>query len=169
MAWMDEIKDVVSRYSRAGAGTVRAHTDPHQDYCNIAKSAPPEVMAGALSHAFRSDQARSFAEMVSSLFQWSNSNQRAGLLNELLQSPALGKNPTQSVLAGALKDRGTVTADLAGLITAEQVRQIANEAQQDDPSIIDRVGGFYAQHPGAVKALGGAAIAVAIQHIADRR
>jgi hypothetical protein len=49
------------------------------------------------------------------------------------------------------------------------VEQAAAHAQQNSPSIIDRVSGFYAQHPDAVKGLGAAAITIALQHIARRR
>jgi hypothetical protein len=84
MAWMDAISDIFNRYAGAAGGTASAPADPHQDYRNIAESAPPQVMADALAHAFRSDQTPSFPEMVSSLFRQSNPDQRAGLLDQLM-------------------------------------------------------------------------------------
>jgi hypothetical protein len=62
-----------------------------------------------------------------------------------------------------------VTSQKASQISAEQVQQAVAHAQRENPSIVDQVSGFYAQHPDVVKALGGAAITIAIQHIARRR
>jgi hypothetical protein len=171
MAWMEEIEDVVSRYTGSSGGAAAAQANPHQDYVDIANSAPPQVMADALSHTFRSDQTPSFPEMVSSLFRQSSSDQRAGVLSQLLQKvgpAALAGLPAQSALAGILGGRQSVTPDTAAQVSAEQVQQIATQAQKSDPSVIDRVSAFYAQHPGVVKALGGAAISIAIQRIASR-
>src|SRR4029077_2694676 len=84
MARIDAISDIVSRYSGAEGGTASAPADVHQDYRNIAETAPPHVMADALAHAFRSDQTPSFPAMVSRLFSASNPAQRAGLLNQLI-------------------------------------------------------------------------------------
>ena len=67
-----------NRYSGAAGGTASAPADPHQDYRDIAEAAPPQVMADALAHTFRSEQTPSFPEMVSSLFRQSNPDQRAG-------------------------------------------------------------------------------------------
>jgi hypothetical protein len=172
MAWMDEVTDIVSRYAGAGGGAAPAQADPHRDYCEVAGSAPSQVVADALAHTFRSDQTPSFPEMVSSLFQQSNPDQRAGLLSQLLRrvSPsALAGLPSQSVLAGPAGGQQNVSPETARQVSSDQVKQIASQAQRDDPSIVDRVSGFYAQHPGVVKALGGAAITIALRHIAGRR
>jgi hypothetical protein len=166
MTWMDEISNIVNRYAGGGGGTASAPADPHQDYRTIAQSAPPQVMADALSHTFRSDQTPSFPEMVSGLFRQSNPEQRAGLLNQI--KGAIGSGALASI--PGLKDLGsqTVTPQQASQVSADQVQQVASNAQRDNPSIIDQVSGFYAKHPDLVKALGGAAISIAIQHIAQR-
>ena len=46
---------------------------------------------------------------------------------------------------------------------------MANQAAQHDPSIIERAGNFYAQHPTLVQALGAGAAVLAMKHIADSR
>jgi hypothetical protein len=46
---------------------------------------------------------------------------------------------------------------------------MAAQAERRNPSVVDEVSGFYAQHPQAVKALGGLALTVALQHILKRR
>jgi hypothetical protein len=172
MAWMDEISEIFNRYAGAAGGAVSAPADPHQDYRNIAESAPPQVMADALAHAFRSDQTPSFPEMVSSLFRQSNPDQRAGLLNQVMGAigpAALANVPGLNELAGSSGGGQSVTSQQASQISAEQVQQAVAHAQRENPSIVDKISGFYAQHPDAVKALGGAAITIAIQHIARRR
>jgi len=171
MSWMDAISDILNRHAGAAGGTAAAPADPHKDYQAIAQAAPPQVMADALAHAFRSDQTPSFSEMVGSLFRQSNPDQRAGLLSHLMQaiSPAsLASIPGLSELAGSSGQGAGVTAMKASQISAEQVQQAAANAQRDNPSIVDKVSGFYAQHPDVVKALGGSAIAIAIQSIVRR-
>lgn len=54
-------------------------------------------------------------------------------------------------------------------ISPTQIREMAEEAQKSDPGILDRVGGFYAQHPELVKILGGAALAIALGRMAQKR
>jgi hypothetical protein len=172
MAWMDTINDIVNRYSGAPGGAASAPSDPHSDYSEVAQAAPKEVMADALAKTFRSDQTPSFPEMLSNLFRESDPNQRAGLLNQIIRRigpAALMSIPGLRGLAGAAGQRQNVTPEQANQISPEQVQQVAAHAERSDPSIVDHVSNFYAQHPGVVKALGGAAIAIALRHISQRR
>ena len=57
----------------------------------------------------------------------------------------------------------------ANEVSAEQVQQIAAHAEKQDLSVIDRVSSFYAQHPEVVKAVGGLALGIALQHMVKRR
>lgn len=171
MGWMDAIGDIVNRYTGAAGGTASAPEDLHQDFMNVAKAAPPQVTADALAHAFRADQTPSFPEMVASLFQGSNPDQRAGLLNQLLGSvgpAALASIPGLKSLSGVLGGGETITPQQANQVSPEQVQQAAEHAQRTNPSIVDQVSGFYASHPTAVKALGTAAVTLVLQHIARR-
>jgi hypothetical protein len=171
MAWIDSVSDIISRYTSAG-GAVSAPADPHQDYCNIARQAPQPVVADALAHTFRSDQTASFPEMVSSLFQGSSPNQQAGLLNQLIGAigpAALTRTPWLRSIASTSSGVPNLAPQAASQVTAEQVQQLADHAERSNPSVIDQVSGFYAQHPGVVKALGGTAIAMAIRHMIQRR
>jgi hypothetical protein len=168
MAWTDLISDIANRYSGKAGGTAPSPADPHQDFSKVAQSAPPEVTAGALAHVFRSDQTPGFPQMVSSLFRESDSEQRAGLLNRLVAaiSPAaLARIPGLSELVGGGQ---SVTPEQATQVSPEQVQQAAAHAQRSNPSIVDEVSGFYAQHPNVVKALGAAVITMALQHISRR-
>jgi hypothetical protein len=60
-----------------------------------------------------------------------------------------------------------VTPEQASQMTPEQVQQIAAQAEQHNPGIVDRMGDFYAEHPTLVKTLGGAALAIALGHMAQ--
>ncbi len=170
MAWMDEIGSIVSRYA-SGGGAAAAPADPREDYSNIAQSAPPQVMADALAHTFRSDQTPAFPEMVSNLFQQSNADQRAGLLNRLMGTlgpAALASAPALQALASKFLGGERVTTAQAAQVSPDQVQEFAGHALNHNPSIIDEVSGFYSQHPDLVKGIGAAALGIAIRHIAQR-
>lgn len=162
MGWIDSLNEIVQRYSGQGGGTAPAPEDPHRDYQQVVETAPPNVVANGLSQAFRSDQTPSFPEMLSNLFSHSDPDQRAGVLNRILGSLPPG------TLAGLPGLSRQVTPQEASQVTPEQVQEIATHAQRQNPSIVDDVSGFYAQHPQVVKALGGLAITIAMQHMMRR-
>jgi hypothetical protein len=64
---------------------------------------------------------------------------------------------------------GQVTPQQAQQVPPEAVEKIATEAEKHDPSVVDRASQFYAEHPQAVKALGGLALAMVIGHIANNQ
>ena len=172
MGWLNTINDVLQHYSGQRDGTASASSeDAHEDFQQVARAAPQDVLADGISQMFRSDQTPSFPDMISNLFNQSDPNQRAGLLTHLLASVAPGALagiPGLSGLAGSLAG-GQITPQQANQISPEQVQQIAVHAEKQDPSIIDRVSSFYAQHPGVMKAVGGLALTIALQHINRRR
>jgi hypothetical protein len=47
------------------------------------------------------------------------------------------------------------------------VQELAAKAEQQNPGIVERMGDFYAEHPTLVKAIGGAALAIALGHMAQ--
>ena len=158
MAWTDALQEILQRYSGAGAGTAAAPADPHGDYQQVARAAPADVVAGGLSQAFRSDQTPPFPQMLANLFGQSDPNQRAGVLNRL-----------RSALEPGAASGGAVTPQQASQVSPQEVQEMAAQAERRNPSIIDEVSGFYAQHPQAVKAVGGLALTIALQHILKRR
>jgi hypothetical protein len=103
-----------------------------------------------------------------------NPDQKAGLLSRLIQ--AAGPAILASVAGGALSRFGAGTAGSApgvsppdtAVVTGAQAGELAEAVRQRDPTIVDRVGSFYSEHPLVVKALGAAALAVAMNHIAKR-
>ncbi|MCC2954471.1 hypothetical protein LK542_02450 [Massilia sp. IC2-477] len=143
----------------------------HDDFDRVAQNAPQDALARGLSGALRSDQTPPFPQMVSQMFGQSNPNQRAGMLNQLLATlgPAvlaqLGNGGLGNLFGGRTPTQ--VTPEQASQVSPEQVRELAEKAEQQNPSIVDRMGDFYAQNPTLVKAIGGAALAIALGHMAQ--
>src|SRR5215831_988414 len=103
MDWMNAVNDILQRYSGQAGGSAPAPEDPHNDFQRVAQAAPREIVANGISQAFRSDQTPPFPEMLASLFGQSDPNQRAGLLNRLLESigpGAIASLPALGNLAG---------------------------------------------------------------------
>jgi len=98
-------------------------------------------------------------------------NQRAGMLNQLLAT--LGPTVLASLGNGGLgkmfggRTPTQVTPEQAEQISPDDVDALAEKAEQQNPSIVDRMGDFYADNPTLVKAIGGAALAIALGHMAQ--
>lgn len=169
MSVMDILKSYIDR-----------PTDTHQDFDEVARQVPAETLGGGIADALRSDKTPDFGQMAASLFGGSNGQQQAGLLGQLIRSvgPALFSSVAGGVLGRMLQGRGTasdstptsrdISETEASQLSPDQVREIATEAQKQDPSVLDRVGAYYAQHPEVVKVLGGAALAIALGQVANR-
>ncbi len=164
--------DILNRYVEPQSG--KAGENAEDDFDGVAQTAPPEVVSHGLAEAFRTDKTPPFGQMVGQLFGQSDPQQRAGLLNQILGSagPGLLGGLASGGLAGLLQKLGgaktPVTADQTSAVNPEQVNEIVSRAEKDDPSIVDRVSDFYAQHPGLVKTLGSAALAIALAKMAQR-
>src|SRR5262249_50688006 len=110
---------------------------------------------------FRSQETPAFSDMVGKLFGRSNQKQEAGLLGHLLSSlapEAMAGLPGLGSLAGIPGGAARDPELLANQLSPAQVQQIATHAQAQDPSIIDRVSGFYSNHPEVMRAVGGLAL-----------
>ncbi|MEP7303155.1 MAG: hypothetical protein ABI699_16700 [Caldimonas sp.] len=163
------ITDILQQYA------VRP-TDTQTDFDEVSRQVPADVLGGGIAQAFRSEQTPDFGNMIGSLFGGSNSQQRAGLLGQLIRSVAPAvlsglAGGTLGRLVQGMKGGGAapeVTPAQIEHITPEQVQEVATAAEQNDPSVLDRVGAFYAEHPEVVKVLGGAALAIALGQMAQR-
>jgi len=127
-----------------------------------------DELARGIAAAFRSDTTPPFPKMVATLFNSSNPQQRAGVVNELLQSVSAG---AVRRIAGGVLGRmlgpdipGSISAEQACRLSPSDVSAIAAHAAQNDPSTIDRLGSFYSQHPALVKTLGSVALGVLSRH-----
>jgi hypothetical protein len=162
--------DILNQY--AGQQTSQATPAASQHFGQVAQEAPPTVVSQGLADAFRADQTPPFGEMVAHLFGNSDPQQRAGLVAQLVS----GSGPGLLAAAGGplgelirrLASGSTVTPEQAAAITPEQVQQVATHAEQQNPSIVDRVSDFYSQHPTVVQTLGSAALTIALAKMAQR-
>jgi hypothetical protein len=176
MDWMNQLSGILQPYN--GAQPQQAPQTVDDDFDQFTQAAPSSAVADGLAAAFRSDQTPAFGQMVAQMFGNANGQQRAGILNTLVQ--ALG--PT--ILSQIMTRGGGGLSGLAGLfgggekqvtpeeaeqVSPEAVQQLAAQAEKQDPSIIDRVSGFYAEHPTLVKSLGAAALTIALAKIAQRQ
>ncbi len=167
-----------------GAGAAPARTSVHDDFNQIAQSAPQSALADGLAAAFRSNETPEFGKMAAQLFNNSDGEQRAGILNTLLRTAGplilsqILSRQTQPLGSGGFSNlidllRGghetEVTPEQAEQIPAGAVGEIAAQAEKKDPSVIDQVSKFYAEHPTLVKTLGAAALTVAVSQIAKRQ
>jgi hypothetical protein len=151
-------------------------TDTHTDFDEVARQVSPDVLGNGIAQAFRSEQTPSFGNMIGSLFGGSNPQQRAGLVGQLIRSvaPAVLSGLAGGALGrifqggGASASAPNVTPAQVEQMTPEQVQAVANAAEKNDPSILDRVGAYYAEHPEVVKVLGGTALAIALGQMATR-
>lgn len=153
-------------------------TDTETDFDEVARQVPPDVLGSGIAQAFRSDQTPSFGDMIGNLLGGSNAQQRTGLLNQLIQ--AVGPAVLSGVAGGALgrlvqglqnqstSAQPTLTPAQAEQLTPQQLKEIAIAAEKKDPTVLDKVGSFYAQYPDLVKMLGGAALAIALGQMANR-
>ena len=165
-----DIADILKQYADRP-------TDTQTDFDEVARQVPPDVLGGGIAQAFRSEQTPDFGSMIGSLFGGSTPQQRAGLLGQLIS--AVGPAVLSSIAGGALgrmfqgggasgARQRQVTPDDVIDMTPEQVREVASAAEKSDPSIMDRVGAYYAEHPEVVKVLGGTALAIALGQMATR-
>jgi hypothetical protein len=181
-----DLGDLLQQYL-GGTNAPSADTSTHFD--QAAQAAPTNVLQDGLSAMFHSDQTPPFGQMACQMFGNANSSQQAGMLNQLIAG--MGPGVLASLLnqggnasgGGALGGLGGLLGQLTGggaqtpaaitpaqasQITPDQVQVLANHAQQANPSIIDKMSGFYAEHPTLVKTLGTAALGIALSHMAQR-
>lgn len=187
MDWMNQIGGLLQQYAGGPPNPnnqSNAQNSPYppatidDDFDQVAQAAPPQALSSGLADAFRSSQTPPFPQMLGQLFNQSNGQQRANIVNTLLAAagPSVlsqmmnrgGSNPLAGIL-GNLQGQATpqVTPDQAQQLPAQWVEDVATQAEQKDPSIIDQVSDFYAQQPALVKTLGGVALAVALAKMSN--
>lgn len=167
MSWINEVGDLLQQYKGASPSAPPASTE--SDFATVAKQAPPGVLADGLAAAFRSQSTPPFAQMVAQLFGQSDGEQRAGILNQLMAGAG-----TEGLASGLLahipgfSGSGAITSAQAQQVSPDTARQLAAQAASRDPSIMERAGEFYAQHPRLVQGLGAAALALVMSHVSQR-
>jgi len=166
---LGNVMNILNQYRGASAATPPPTVE--EDYAQVAQNAPQPHLATGLAEAFRSDETPPFGQMLSTLFTNSNGQQRAGILNQLLSAvgPGLLASGGLSSLTGLLRGgQTTITPDQASQISPQDVAQLAEHAQKQNPSIVDQAGQFYAQHPTLVQALGAGSLALIMSHLSRK-
>lgn len=153
-----------------------AHPRPNQlfpnileDFSELAKTAPAEAIAEGLSAALQSDETASFGDLVADLFLRSDADQRAGLLNILVEhiSGSSKAALANAGLFGLTSYANQITLVRIMDISPEAVFAMAMEAEQRDATVVDRVSAFYAHHPAIVRTLGVGVVSVIMTYIAN--
>ncbi len=164
---MSNLFGILQQYAGGGSQTA---ANAEQDFQHVAQNAPQEHVAGALTDLFRGGGESSFPQMIGNLFTRSNGQQQAGILNHLIE--AAGPQATSGILGSILGSQsgspGRLNEQQASQIPPEAVQQMAAQAQQSNPSIVEQAGNFYSQHPTLVQALGTGALAMVMSHMSRR-
>jgi hypothetical protein len=158
--------DILQQYT----DPARAPTDRVEEHFDqVARQSDPRDLGNGVAAAFRSDSTPPFGQMIGDLFGRSDPQQRAGILNQIVQSVGAGglASIAGGILGRVLGGTGgnapaTITPEQAARISPADATVIAEHAEKKDPTIMDRAGEFYAQHPDLVKGLGAAALAIAL-------
>ena len=133
----------------------------------LAQAVPSSSIASGLAEVFRSGQSPPFAQLTAQLFSNGNGQQQASVLNTLLASVGPGvlsqlTGGNSSPLAALLQGGQTsVTPEQAAVVKPEDIQALAEHAEKQDPSIIDKLSQVYAEHPELIKTLGAAALTIA--------
>ncbi|HYD59425.1 MAG TPA: hypothetical protein VEC35_03680 [Noviherbaspirillum sp.] len=147
-----------------------------QDFVAVARSVPAEHVSTGLAEAMHSEQTPPFEDLVSESFERGDDELRTAMLRQLIDgaSPAVVKPLIDDgILPRAANRSGQpevpVDTGLAQQLDGEVVRRLARSAVQEDPAVIDRMSEFFAVDPAAGRTLGGRALSVALNKIAEVR
>jgi hypothetical protein len=170
-------KDLSSVLQQYAADTGVYSTEKvERDFVRITRELPAEHVTNGLSEALRSEQTPPFDQVVGQSFEQGDAEQRAGMLNQLLDGagPAVMKSLMDSgvshdALHSSDRQEPSVTPELAGQLHPELVQQVAREAHQENPGVIDKMSNFYVDDPALVTTLGGGTLSVVMSKIAESR
>jgi hypothetical protein len=166
---MDTLGGLLKQYT--GQNPNPADAEAHFD--QVANAVPSSALGGAVADMFRSSSTPPFAQLAAQMFGNANGAQKATVLNELLSAagptlPSLLASAGLSALSSNVAGGGTITPETAEQVPPEVVQQMAQHVEKHDPSIVDRLGAIYSEHPGLIKTLGSAVLAVTLAKVANR-
>jgi hypothetical protein len=167
MAWMD----VLNHYRNAP----QLPPTVEDDFDAVAREVPRHDLSDGLEEAFRSEQTPPFEQMVRQLYENSDDDQRAGVLNNFLEEMGpdtaltLAGGSVADLLRRAARERSAISPRDARNVPPQDVEAVAARAARDNPHVMQRISRFYAQHPQVVRMLGQAALGIAMNRMAMRR
>jgi hypothetical protein len=165
---ISELLGIFEQYRNASVANPPQNVQ--EDYRRAAEAVPSAHLADALGEAFRSKETPPFGQMLSSLFANSNPDQRVGILNQLVRAvgPAALSSGALSSLSALLRGGASVSPEQAKQLTPTAVQQLAEQAEKQNPSIVDQASQFYSEHPKLVQALGAGSLALIMSHLSKR-
>ena len=155
MDWMNQIGGLLKQYS--GAQPEQAPDTVEDDFDQFTQAAPPAAVSDGLAAAFRDERTPPFPSMLGQLFEQSNGQQRASILNTLIAalgpaflSQVLGRMGGGAGGGGGVGGGGAAGGGLGGILDsimggaagggAQQVPQITPEqAEQIPPEAVEQV------------------------------
>jgi hypothetical protein len=119
---------------------------PHviEDFDRVVREADPEDLSLGLEDAFNDDDTPPFEEMTAQLYERSDPETRAQLLD------LLGRRGKRDV-------------------APSEVQSAAARSARENPGIVQQISRFYARHPQVVQVLGQAALSILMSGMARRR
>jgi hypothetical protein len=164
MSLLDDVKVMLNQYASgtAPSGDAGAH------FQQVAQSVDLGTLAQGIAAAFRSDDTPPFSQLVSQLFASGSGDQKVAMLNTLISSVTPERRAELASLIPGLGGALTTPA-AAQKVSPESVQQLAEQVEQHNPGIVEKMSQFYAAHPGLVKTLGSAAMMIALRKISERR
>ncbi|RJF95284.1 hypothetical protein [Noviherbaspirillum saxi] len=173
---MSRENDVSALLQQYAAETgVRSVQKVEQDFVEVAQQVTAETITHGLSEAILSDQTPPFGEMVGQSFERGDTQQRTGVLRELLDGagPAAAQPLVDNGVLSSTpsNDEPAIFVDpaMVAQLQPSLVEQMADEAMQEDPSVIERMSSLYAEDPELGKTLGGVTLSVALGKMAEKR
>jgi hypothetical protein len=163
------LMDLLQQYANVTPGQAADNASDH--FSEVARNAPADTLRQGIAAAFHSDQTPPFGQMVGQLFGQANQQQQASMLNQILGAlgpgaiALLGSADLGKLLGGT--GGSQLSSEQIAQITPQQIEQLAEHAEHRDPGIVDKMSGFYAQHPDLIKTIGGAALTIALAKIAS--
>src|SRR4029077_11528378 len=129
MTWTDKVGNLLRQYTSGGAAAAtQPAPDVHAHFDEVAQAAPPSVLAEGLAAALNSDKTPAFGQMLSTLFNNSTGDQKAGMMNQLLSFVSPGT--LTQILSGA---------GLAGLLGAGNTQLTPDQAQKLSPEVVQQL------------------------------
>lgn len=167
MSILDQLGGILNQYSSLNPPQENATGHFQQ----VAAQVPRPQLGGLLANIFGSPETGSFGDNISQMFSQSDPQQKAGILNRLLQ--AVGGAGALSNLGVNLPAPGSgadvaVGPSQAQQVSPDTVKEMADHAQQQNPGIVEQAGEFYSHHPQLVQALGTGVAIWAMQKLVRR-
>jgi hypothetical protein len=127
-----------------------------------AAGAPADLAARALSAGFHADQTLPGGRVAGRLLGNADPRVQAVILTHMIGG--IGPGPLSSWLVGA---GGTALAAVVSRLTKTGDAASSPQAGQPTPDEVDRISSLRAGHPGPVKTVGGAILAIALARMAE--